>query len=152
MPVGERYMEFLHAKLTQSVANASMLGTITMPVSGNENLACLIHQIKMAVEPEIVAAVQMVMKALVRDRATGNHNNIADEGVLACFCGFIQPTLYIPMCDFAWYFDPPILYAKSVLHLFFTTSNFVGATNGNFQIGYTIDKVSKDAFIAALVA
>ncbi|MBA7703723.1 hypothetical protein ES703_112516 [subsurface metagenome] len=48
-------------------------------------------------------------------------------------------------------FDPPILYPKALLYL---GMNTIGATSTRFatvRIGYTLEKVSREDFISALV-
>ncbi|GAI04469.1 unnamed protein product, partial [marine sediment metagenome] len=48
-------------------------------------------------------------------------------------------------------FDPPILYPKANLYVALSTAGFASITNASFRIGYTLEKVSREDFISALV-
>ena len=50
-----------------------------------------------------------------------------------------------------WRFDPPVLVAKDTLFLGVVGTGNANAKSARIRIGYTLQKVSVEAFIAALV-
>ncbi|MBA7550438.1 hypothetical protein ES705_43735 [subsurface metagenome] len=48
-------------------------------------------------------------------------------------------------------FDPPILYPKASLYVGFNTVGFTTVKKLAVRIGYTLEKVSREDFISALV-
>ena len=50
-----------------------------------------------------------------------------------------------------WKFDPPVLYPRAKMYVGLRTAGFTNVCSGFVKIGYTLEKVSKEDFIAALV-
>ncbi|GAH36712.1 unnamed protein product, partial [marine sediment metagenome] len=49
------------------------------------------------------------------------------------------------------FFDPPLLYPKAFIYLGISSTGFTSALAAHFRIGYTLEKVSREDFISALV-
>jgi hypothetical protein len=153
------FMEYLQTTVASSLAVATE--GLPTPVSKTEELAMLIHQIMIdPADPTFSAGVVTTISACVTDEShegdgltppLGDRSVLykidrrANEGIVAGAFSRIQSG---PMIA---YFDPPILYAKSTIYCEAEHSANAGGGDCEFKIGYTLEKVSRDDFIAALV-
>lgn len=154
------YMEFLRfPSREQAVIDTYMETVIPTPCSGNENLAMLIHQIKIRVDhPQFVAGVEVYVNASVHDR---QRSSVSGEMNVGCLMRYMRYIWVDAGGQYQWqageldaitqYFDPPILYAKQNIYFGLNSGNCISVRGGYAAIGYTLEKVAKDDFIAALV-
>jgi len=162
--VANRFMEFIHTRLDEAVINVQCEKVIYVPTSKTEVMAMLIHKITFDLTSlERVDTKQtMVIMALSKDslpsafRYGSNPRIIAGYGA-ALDCGMIEGTLteFQQFQEYGaqvQYFDPPILVAQDQLYLQLKTYEQLSLTYGLCVIGYTLEKVSREAFIAALVS
>ena len=59
--------------------------------------------------------------------------------------------MYIDRIHDTIYFDPPILYAKNKIYMGMNSAGQGAVKTAYAALGYTLEKVDKDDFIAALV-
>ena len=165
------FMEFISWNISGAVdqGNATWaMDTIKLPVSGTELLALLIHSIHIEtghVSLELYKAggeYRQIASLSLRKPAYGevverfdpaglafiNHCVVMVETALSNFGYMARPTVEYKT------FDPPILIAQSEIYVSGEVRSTVAqdqqmACSG--RIGYTLEKVSKDDFIAALV-
>ncbi|MBA7691695.1 hypothetical protein ES703_100246 [subsurface metagenome] len=137
---------------------------IPMPVSGNENLAALIHQIEFYLGPiypshdeqvALEAAVTNISKSSMPTFGNSPGAILAQHGYLIDATKAGQGVVFVSYWgERVHRFDPPIMYARQYLYTGGRTykDKSVGLLSvAHVRIGYTLEKVSKDAFIAALV-
>lgn len=154
----ERFLEKLGGKCNMSAADTYTEVAINTPVSGTEELAMLIHKIAMVGEwPNPTAGSVSHIREQVMKRAIGSSVGYDDPDLIwrvqkaVETSGVGDPAWQSGSEDNETYFDPPILYARPQIFV-----SIDGANNGAVKgmvvaIWYTLEKVSKDAFIAALV-
>jgi len=148
------FMEFLGHALTLSAANTLTTGEFSTPVGKSENLAMLIHKIRLGINATLDSPAD-------GDRIVLQLTKAPKTAIV----GWDDPDLIAKLnLDVAWSagggytidpvqvedFVPPILYARSKLY---TLGYSVGQTNPNIfncQVGYTLEKVPANEFIAAL--
>jgi len=169
----DEYMEFIFSPMNdvQGLGPAGGYGAfnqkeIYMPVSENEQLACIIHQVEFYTSHVYPAdGVQVAMNASLSKHFRSSFSTIgSDFGMLAYYTedygfGLDSGTLSDywtrktrPDSGMLWKFDPPLLIAQRTLYHGARTYNMPEANQvAHLRIGYTLRKVSKDAFIAALV-
>lgn len=163
----ERFLEFIRALVNYAAAPDDWAEVeVRLPVSENENLACLIHQVEMQVGSLAGGlaggtAVHSAHLAL-RSAPPGTVWDIWNVGVI---CAHLY-AIYSNVADdvkvrfgtksdnqlATFYFDPPVLIAQNLIYL--AAGNFdisTAASYGACRIGYTLEKVTREAFIAALV-
>ncbi|MBA7709763.1 hypothetical protein ES703_118688 [subsurface metagenome] len=156
----ERYMEFMRDVVSQDVVDTYTEKAIPCPVSGNENLAMLIHMIVGTMEPcvpvltednEVIAAVHDRSMTLTGGwRYPGTllyHHHGYNSTLSAAGLGYVRTSAIQIM-----YFNPPVLYAKAYIYHCINSELATDRRSHEIAIGYTIEKVTKDAFIAALVS
>ncbi len=156
--ISERYMEFLRGKVVMSAIDTYKEDVIPVPTSRTEELAMLIHEIVAhTATPTMQAGAVTLSSWHVADRALDHTKNVFEPGILAYGmneandlpAGLLSYAGYLRICHF--YFDPPILYAKASIYFGIETEGEAAPQWGMCRIGYTLEKVSKDAFIAALI-
>lgn len=160
----ERFMEFIHADVTSSATGDAGVeaAEIHMPVSENENLACLIHRVdflvNMLLTADLAAATNIWRGGSLNTFPAADHADML-IGVPGCLAMYIwgattsaAGVLSNQEGERAWLFDPPLLIARRQLYVAaYRSVGVANDTNCRINIGYTVEKVSKDAFIAALV-
>ena len=162
--VDEAFLEFINGVLTESAANTFTELEIATPASRTALSAMLIWLIEFDMTtPDIEDAQTNVTNIqLTRDTTTGL-NNLEDDDLLARWsisvaAGAIQGSLseYLVASGLdprprVFKFDPPILYPRSSVWLGIQGTGNVNVKTGRCRVGYTLEKVSQQAFIAALV-
>ncbi len=151
------FMEYLRQTVVQTGADTFTEREIATPSNKTEAMAMLIHSIEFSAskwvntDPTNLDTVQLVV---AKNSLTGP-KDIADPNCMASYqtktmLGAIFNALSTsgtPQIKF----DPPLLYPKAHLYLSVYTSGFAAIVSGHFRIGYTLEKVSREDFISALV-
>ena len=147
------FMEFMRLETERADGPNEVLSQgFDTPASKTEKMAVLIHQIHLfcpiakTAEGECKAAVSDRQLELTSDVDVGEPNVITK---MECF-NLTTPTEWHAEEHQFTYYNPPILYARRKIWL---TIAVAGATNKKASaiIGYTLEKVSQEDFIAALV-
>ncbi|MBA7703837.1 hypothetical protein ES703_112634 [subsurface metagenome] len=151
------FMEYLRASAIQTAANAYKETTIPTPTSKTENLAMLIHSIEMVpaalidTTPTNADNVTVHVSKLTKTGA----RDISDPDILGYFRSYTALNAVFNQClltgSMTQKFDPPILYPHTNLYLGISTVGYTAITNVACRIGYTLEKVSREDFISALV-
>ena len=157
------FLEVYKMYTKETTENTYVEDAYPMPVSENENLAMLIHKIMMRPgEPDLIAStktendVQLTSQSNPAPVAWHDESVIMRRDVSYNFLGVITTapveweTSPMPHIE---YYDPPLLYARRNMYLgVLGKNNGVGVVmNCYVYVYYTVEKVSKEAFIAALV-
>ncbi|MBA7586626.1 hypothetical protein ES708_28629 [subsurface metagenome] len=151
------FMEYLRQTVTQSGANAYTEHEIATPTSKTENMAMLIHSIEFSASRFVEAAP--ANGDAIQLQVTSTHQNsiteIADPDCIALYEVFVHlnavfNTIFTHGAHHIK-FDPPLLYPKAHLYLAVGSNGLAAAIAGQFRIGYTLEKVSREDFISALV-
>ncbi len=151
------FMEFLRARVTQPTMNLYEELQMPTPTSKTENMAMLIHSVEFipstltAVAP---AANDFIYLHLSKASQT-TIKTIEDPDTIAAYqvITVINATLLAitELGEKTHKFDPPILYPKSQLYVGLMTNGMAAAKYGDVRVGYTLEKVSREDFISALV-
>lgn len=151
------FMEYLRATVTQSAPNTYTEIQFPTPASKTETLAMLIHSIELhpSALMEIAPTSADSISAHLSEASKTSVRTIIDPDILAYYLAFtildaVASQLVITGEQKAT-FDPPILYPKAKLYLGINTTGFVAEKNVICKIGYTLEKVSREDFISALV-
>jgi len=120
-------------------------------------MAMLIHSIEMypskLVDAVPAAADYVQMQITGRPKTT--HSQISDPDCLAAFQSKTVLNAVINAIEMTGSminkFDPPILYPKAHIYCSLNTNGMATAFAGHFRLGYTLEKVSREDFISALV-
>ena len=155
------FLEFVRNQVTESGANTYTEDEVQMPTSRTERLAMLIWSIQMEISfPDIEDAQGNRVDSHLADSEATARQRYHNTGVL--FAGAWETSAGAAAGTLSEYmfnektgplyvrFDPPVLYAKSTIF-----HGIVGIGNSSVKtaqvmIGYTLEKVSTEAFIAAL--
>lgn len=156
------FMEYLRGEIEADNILVDSV-EIRTPVSKTEELAMLIHEITIIGESvDFVAGVDAINEWVLSrrsndgDGASINYTSpdmvyrldqVATEGIIVG--AFSRAWIG----DFTKYFNPPLLYAKTEI-FFEARQEQAGqaAQLGSFAVGYTLEKVTKESFIDALIA
>jgi len=151
------YMEYLRAKALQTTMNQYIETQIPTPTSKTENLAMLIHSIELV--PSMILAIAPansdIMQVHLSKRSQTAVKTILDPDTLAFY--HITTTLNAVFNGYAirgaekHTFDPPILYPHANLFVGIDCTGFASTRFVECRIGYTLEKVSREDFISALV-
>ncbi|MBA7699380.1 hypothetical protein ES703_108075 [subsurface metagenome] len=164
----ERYLEWICAGVTDtlgvpagySVYNEIM---IPLPTSGTEIMALLLHEVDFIVAgAEFGVDTQMSSNGvyLTKSHHTAPvNNNLADPDLIAMFMEHATINQVAGAGQLLWWdgipvwrFSPPILIARDAVYFANRTFSQAAAnTVASVRLGYTLEKVSREAFIAALV-
>ena len=151
------FMEFLRARLVMTAANTFAQIQIPTPTSKTENMAMLIHQIEF--EPSIQVdsvptdgdSITVHLAKVSKSAPSGIHepDSLAYLHIMTNLAAIFHALTVTgaPLHKF----DPPILYPHANLYGGVTTVGFTAACAATFRIGYTLEKVSREDFISALV-
>jgi len=161
-------MEFICAGLTDTLGVPAGYSTynevmIPLPTSGTEIMALLLHEVDFRIAgPEMGVDTQMASNSvyLTKSHRTGPVNNcFADPDLLAMYMEHVTINQVAGAGQLLWHdgipvwrFSPPILIARDAVY--FANRTFMQAaanTVASVRLGYTLEKVSREAFIAALV-
>ncbi len=164
MAKSDRFMEFVGAYVKQSVEDEDAQVTFDVPTSETEQMALLVHRIEWEgnVPVGVVAAAIGIDLYLTTTMATpaGLASHIDFPSLIDQYMRMGRyGTTIDDILDSdlqrqfeVHRFDPPILIAQRTLYLTIHTSASTVINDGAVRIGYTLEKVSQAAFIAALVA
>ncbi|MBA7550082.1 hypothetical protein ES705_42588 [subsurface metagenome] len=150
------FMEYIRGQLALSAANTFTEIVLQTPTSKTENMAMLIHSIEFepsyqidltpaesSVNMQVTRSTQSAIIMLIdpdliaKTRSRFHLNAVANWLTTS---GERKQT-----------FDPPLLYPRSQIYLGMSTVAFVSVISGACRIGYTLEKVSREDFISALV-
>ncbi|MBA7703987.1 hypothetical protein ES703_112784 [subsurface metagenome] len=151
------FMEYLRQRVAQTAANSFTEIEIATPTSKTENMAMLIHSIELypsSYTDPAPADSDWVALTVANKHHTGNLQ-ISDPECLAQFKALMTLGAVTNLIEYAGSqetkFEPPLLYPKAHLYLSIKSEGFAAALIGMFRIGYTLEKVSREDFISALV-
>ena len=151
-------MEYLHGKILQSAINVYEEVEIRTPSSKTEVLATLIHEVDFHVSGfeagATVADVDAFQCRLTKKPQTTNI--FLDNPDLIAYYELwaILGTVFNSFWENGariWKFDPPILYPRDAMYLAVKTQGFAMVRAVYARVGYTLERVSSEDFIAALV-
>jgi len=155
------FMEFLRGRVTQAAINTYAETEIRTPASKTEKMAVLIHMIEFHGDDlEGTEGTYASVTGALLDRTSTAIRSINAPEVIAFFWRFMglgryQGTLTEhneqESSPKAFYFDPPILYAKDSIWLAVNTAQCPSVKTIDCRVGYTLEKVSDTDFISALV-
>jgi len=156
------YMEFLRKEGKTPGTGAYTEEVIYCPTSETELMAMLIHKIHLYCGiPEIATGEDRTMSAQLCSDSKNAIVSWEDKDVLAKFswgsfasttliAGAQQESHVVQVEPPVKYFNPPILYSKRELYLGGYCTAALSLKFGVI-IGYTLERVSREDFIAALV-
>ena len=147
------FLEWLRMTIVEIGANTFTEVEQRTPVSKTEKLAMLIHRVELEIGGEFEmndgdeVNIQLADEHQVAEITISNAHLVAKSGFRAdgAAAGAVVNTPYVIV------FEPPQLYSKSSI---FLGGNGLSQTNPlvyDGRIGYTLEKVDSDAYIAALV-
>ncbi len=157
------FMEFIRDSVTESAANTYTETEIKTPASRTEKLAMLIWQMEIeAGLPDIEDAQSNATLTQLVKTTQNTGLGLQDEDLLMrvnklANVGTVQGSLtefqrYQELdASVIRYFDPPILYAKAEMFLGIVGSGNAAAGSSGARVGYTLERVASEEFIAALV-
>ena len=164
MARSERFMEFIGAYVCQAVADTDAQVTFDVPTSETEQMALLVHRIDWEGNvPEGIVATNIGVDAYLTTTMSTpaglashfDHPSLIDAYMRVMKYGTTADDLLeSDMQDQhrVHHFDPPILIAQRTLYLLVHSSNSAVVNDCAVRLGYTLEKVTQAAFIAALVA
>jgi hypothetical protein len=151
------FMEYMRAKVEQAVINTYYEVQLATPSSKTENMAMLIHSIEfhpLALVDVAPANLDAAMGQVSKVSKTTIYD-IADPDIIALYKSITVLNAVINgMYEVGTQkqtFDPPLLYPKANLYVGFNTVGFTTVKKLSVRIGYTLEKVSREDFISALV-
>jgi len=157
-------MELLNIQADEISINTTAEYKIQTPVSKSESLAMLIHFLRFELPPNSQIDTLIVDTHVQLRRRSSSTGSLArnDPSVIATYAEFVsvgkvagaaeKAIAYTSEGSKLVYYDPALLIAQSVLYLSVKSYNETVVRYGHCQIGYTLGKVSKESFIAALIS
>ncbi|MBA7550262.1 hypothetical protein ES705_42772 [subsurface metagenome] len=151
-------MEFLRARVNMSAPNIYTELQMPTPTSKTELMAMLIHSIYIepnrlvdATTPTTGDTVEIHLAECSKTAC----RKVYDPDILAYFFSVTGLNAVWNNIEITgalmWKFDPPILYPKANLYLAMSTIGMTAIGGAVTRIGYTLEKVSREDFISALV-
>jgi len=148
----ERFMEFLRIIGQQSANDTNTTFMIQTPTSKTEAMAMLIHQIDYQYDDH--SKVDHSQAMVIVDRDVGAIGKwITDQECIDAVRykqKFTTTGLAYLNVIQKHTFDPPILYSRAAIGMQIRSTTTGAQKWGRVRIGYTLEKVSKMAFIEAL--
>ncbi len=157
----EALLEFICGQEELAVVNVPEAFTIYLPTSKTELMAMLIHDIWLPVlMPGAPAATGETGAGACVTKNKNSAFGLQDPDVIAGVevqRFWDMPTVGVTIQDYwtpmHYHFDPPVLVARDILYFKIKSDNVDSVLlTGYYRIGYTLEKVSREAFIAALVS
>lgn len=158
-------MEFLRIDGIESAVNTYTEFAFITPTSRTEKQAMLIHMIEFHMKtPDAQHDIAAYTNGQIMDEPIGSMQNIHNPHILlkvleeASFPEQImiagvdheyRPVIY-SRGQYLLNFDPPLLYAKQYIYAAVESSASLNPCDFAGRIGYTLQKVSAEDFIAAL--
>lgn len=155
--VSKDFMEYLRGTVTETGANTFSQVTINTPVGRANQLAMLIHEIVMELDPtnsiDALADNDGINMQVTKDSETNLVGVDSESHIASHDQTFKLVTSGATTFDRrkTKIFNPPLLYAKSKMFFSAVSAGQAAAKTYNVKIGYTIEKVDKTSFIEALV-
>ncbi|MBA7551082.1 hypothetical protein ES705_43616 [subsurface metagenome] len=151
------FMEFLRAEVLMETPDVYAEVQIPTPTSKTENMAMLIHSIEL--EPSTFADPAPVTLDTLHVQLTKRSKTelvyLDDPDLLAHFAAFtILNAVFHAVLTTGHQktdFNPPILCPKANLYFGIDTNGFTSIMGARCRISYTLEKVSREDFISALV-
>lgn len=150
-------MEFLRSKATQTAINTYIEEQIPTPTSKTENMAMLIHSVEL-IPLSLVdttptnadsVSVHLARKSSTFTLTLSNPDLIAYFNAVTALNAIFNGVSIRGQQKTT--FDPPLLYPKANLYLGMNTVGMATVKYAECKIGYTLEKVSREDFISALV-
>lgn len=157
-------MELLNIVATEIAINTTAEYVIHTPVSKTANIAMLIHQIRFELPPNTQVDTAIVDTHVQLRKRSSTTGSLArnDPAIIATYAEFVsvgkvagaaeKAIAYTSQGSRLIYYKPPYLVAASRLYLAVKSYNETVVHYALCQIGYTLEKVSHEDFIAALVS
>ena len=151
------FIEFLRASIAQTAANAYIETQLATPASKTESMAMLIHSVEFEFTDlvDTAPANADIISAHLSKTSKATIRTIVDPDIIALYLAKTSlNAVFNAIMEIGTqkqYFDPPILYPKSEMFFGFGTTGFTSVEGAQVRIGYTIEKVSREDFIDALV-
>ena len=159
----QAFMEFITHQVEETTLGTQAWGQIVLPTSANELLALLLHDVTFhrvgcdrldGKTTQMVEAIALRQPPSYEGLNAGQYPDVIADVSMLVSTNIINAEGYIWYYQAGrlhWHFDPPILIAQD--HLY---HGVVGIENtalrvGMVRLGYTLEKVSREAFIASLV-
>jgi len=150
-------MEYLRANVLQTAINVFTEKEIRCPTSKTENMAMLIHEIE--IHPLILIDAAPANADIVHGQVTKKSKDaialLYDPDVLSIFSTYTALNAVFNQLLYRGTmtrkFDPPILYPRASMFLGVHTAGMAATVRIAVRIGYTLEKVSREDFISALV-
>lgn len=158
------FQEQLNVVAQETTINTTAEYEIVTPVSKSEAIAMLIHQLRFELAPPTLIDTLTVDTHVQLRRRSSTTGALArsDPSVIATYAVFASVNKVAGAAEKAIAYteegsklinyDPPLLIAASRLYLAVKSYVETAVRYGHCQIGYTLEKVSKEDFIAALVS
>jgi len=157
-----RFMEFITSPTcTQVAANDVITQPIRLPTSQTETLAMLIHKVIFDLDgwaPPVSTTEVTMRLALVKSINLGLAADYRWIDTIAAFehtvraVGVLTEEVISTHSPFVVDFAPAVLIARDILFAHSEAANMPAAAAARIRIGYTLEKVTQAAFIAALVS
>lgn len=158
----ERFIEFITDRISESAINTFTQEEIALPTSKTEMMAFLLHTVDIFVEtPTFVASTNVSRRCqLTLDEATGMDWYNAFRLIATLSRDDHWGALIDDPCPRSgfsygrerWVFDPPLLIARDHIYAAVVGHNETTVCVSDVRLGYTLERVSREAFIAALVS
>jgi hypothetical protein len=148
------FMEYLRCRATETIPNTYIENIVPVPTSKTETMAMLIHEIRWWQQlSEVVVAGTTESIVTIADRSHPSGLVWPDSaGVIVHNVMWRKEEVGPVNENFVVKFDPPILYSKAHIYLGARgIGNNVSLMAIIAMIGYTLEKVSREDFISALV-
>ena len=151
------FMEYLRADILMKAANSFTQVTIPTPTSKTETMALLIHSVEFEASRAIdtTPADNDAVMMQIADASQIDAIYLSDKDCLARYStiyslGAVTTVLHEKQAPKTT-FDPPLLCAKANVYFGMKSAGMTAALYGYVRIGYTLEKVSREDFISALV-
>ncbi|MBA7709591.1 hypothetical protein ES703_118512 [subsurface metagenome] len=151
------FMEYLRANAIQTTMNVYVETQIPTPTSKTENMAMLIHSIELhpSTPADAAPANGDTVSLQLSKTSKSAIMTLAVADIIAKYkVQTVTNATYLQLYEIGQQkqtFDPPILYPHANLYFATNTVGFAAVTSAYIRIGYTLEKVSREDFISALV-
>ncbi|MBA7549991.1 hypothetical protein ES705_42496 [subsurface metagenome] len=146
-------MEFMRIETSPAETGEIVSEGFDTPASRTEKMAMLIHQIHLFCPISKTADGEVKTSIGDREATEVSDVDIGEPGVITKMeCYTLTAPEQVQTNEHQMtYYDPPILYAKRQIWASVANSGSVGGKRCSAHIGYTVEKVSQEDFISALV-
>jgi len=160
------FLEKLILRVNESAANTFTEEEVSTPNSKSESLAMLIHKILLGSSPpETIDGFATIVESQLTQFSEDHMLTPEDPSLLFKTDEWIDAgSVSGALTDYSYIssethtvlggridFDPPILYSKDKMYIGVVGTGNVGAKNATAWVYYTLEKVSREHYIAALI-